>query len=99
MWAHGRLGAEATWGEGKAGAKEQGFEFQVLGTKMGKPEQGTEGGTQDQERGFRKWLLRKKKKRLRAGKDSLSRSGANAEYSLSGMTGDRWVRWQGKWVG
>lgn len=41
----------------------------------------------------------KEEETLRARKGSLSRFGANAEDSLSGMTGDRWVRWQGKWVG
>lgn len=84
-------------GKGRLGPRNRALNSR-LGAKMGKLEQGTDGGTQDRETHFRKWLLRKKK-RLRAGKASLSRSGTNAEYSLSGMTGDRWVRWQGKWVG
>lgn len=42
MWTHSRLGAEATWGEGRRGPPRGRTSNSRLGTRMWEPEQGTD---------------------------------------------------------
>lgn len=98
MWTHSRLRAEATWGEGKAGApKGQDFKFQVRNQDVG-ARAGSRGRYTSSREGLQ-GVSSEKEEGIFKSKEGQSQCSLELRERVQSEWCDGWVPWQGQRVG